>query len=55
MKKPQEALQPRQGWSTKLARPIVMRDGMKIVTLGDARDLILRKVPPSVHSPRRWQ
>jgi hypothetical protein len=42
------------GWSAKLARPIVLKDGTSLKTLRDARAFILSE-PAYIQDRRAWQ
>ena len=42
------------GWSAKLTRTIVLKDGTRLVTLGDARAFILKE-PKHIQERGSWQ
>lgn len=41
-------------WSARLARPIVLKDGTRLVTLGDVRAFILKQ-PEHIQERGSWQ
>jgi hypothetical protein len=43
-----------KGWSAKLARPIVLREGTEPITLADVRAFILAE-PEHIQSRNSWQ
>jgi hypothetical protein len=43
-----------RGWSAKLARPIVLRDGTELITLADVRAFILAE-PEHIQERGSWQ
>jgi hypothetical protein len=42
------------GWSAKLTRLIVLKDGTRLVTLGDVRAFILKQ-PEHIQERGSWQ
>jgi hypothetical protein len=44
----------KDGWSSDLARPIVLRDGTRLETLSDARGFIL-SLPEADQMRQAWQ
>ena len=48
------AMKTTSGWSAKLTRSIVLKDGTRLVTLGDVRAFILRQ-PEHIQERGSWQ
>jgi hypothetical protein len=41
-------------WATKLTRSLPMRDGTELITIGDARNLVLEKLSSEAENSREW-
>ena len=48
------AMKTTSGWSAKLTRSIVLKDGTRLVTLGDVRAFILKQ-PEHIQERGSWQ
>jgi hypothetical protein len=43
------------GWSSKLTRPVAIKGGPVLRTLGDVRDYVIDRLPPEDQDRESWQ